>query len=37
MAEVKLKLEDGAFRYVYPEEYEWIISETREKIPERET
>lgn len=36
MGEAKLKLEDGAFRYVYPEEYKWIIKETKEKIPERE-
>ncbi|MFH1978801.1 MAG: RelA/SpoT family protein [Patescibacteria group bacterium] len=36
MSDVKLKLEDEAFKYAYPEEYAWIINETREKIPERE-
>ncbi len=36
MGEVKLKLEDGAFKYVYPEEYEWLVKETKEKIHERE-
>lgn len=36
MGEVKLQLEDAAFKYAHPEEYKWILKETREKIPERE-
>jgi GTP pyrophosphokinase len=36
MSEIKLQLEDAAFKYAYPEEYEWIIKETKEKMPERE-
>jgi len=37
MGEIKLQLEDRAFKYAYPEEYDWIIKETKQKIPERET
>ncbi|MBU1179293.1 RelA/SpoT family protein [Patescibacteria group bacterium] len=36
MGNIKLKLEDTAFKYAYPAEYEWIIKKTKEKIPERE-
>lgn len=36
MGDIKLKLEDSAFKYAFPEEYKWITKETREKIPERE-
>jgi len=36
MGGIKLQLEDASFKYTHPEEYEWIIKETREKIPERE-
>jgi len=35
MSNIKAELEDAAFKYAYPEEYGWIIKETREKIPER--
>jgi len=36
MGDVKAKLEDLAFRYVYPREYNWLLSQVREKIQERE-
>jgi len=36
MGGIKLKLEDAAFKYAYPEQYEWILKETREKLSERE-
>jgi GTP pyrophosphokinase len=36
MGNIKLELEDAAFKYAHPEEYQWILEETREKIPERE-
>lgn len=36
MAEIKNELEDLAFRYVYPQEYEWVKKEVGERIPERE-
>lgn len=36
MGEVKAKLEDLAFLYVYPEEYQWLLSRVKEKIHERE-
>lgn len=36
MSEIKLQLEDAAFKHAYPEEYEWIVRETREKNTERE-
>ncbi len=35
MSNIKAELEDAAFKYAYPEEYEWIVKETREKISER--
>ncbi|PIS13427.1 MAG: hypothetical protein COT67_01800 [Candidatus Tagabacteria bacterium CG09_land_8_20_14_0_10_41_14] len=35
MGDLKLQLEDEAFKYAHPKEYEWIIKETREKIPQR--
>lgn len=36
MGEIKSQLEDLAFKHAYPEEYGWILKETREKIPRRE-
>ncbi|QQG46106.1 MAG: bifunctional (p)ppGpp synthetase/guanosine-3',5'-bis(diphosphate) 3'-pyrophosphohydrolase [Candidatus Niyogibacteria bacterium] len=36
MGEMKNELEDLAFRYVYPQEYEWVKKEVGAKIPERE-
>jgi GTP diphosphokinase / guanosine-3',5'-bis(diphosphate) 3'-diphosphatase len=36
MGELKGKLEDLAFEYVYPQEYGWIKNEIQKKIPERE-
>jgi len=36
MGEIKAKLEDLAFRYAYPDEYDWIQKEIKEKIPQRE-
>ncbi|MBI2507157.1 MAG: bifunctional (p)ppGpp synthetase/guanosine-3',5'-bis(diphosphate) 3'-pyrophosphohydrolase [Candidatus Niyogibacteria bacterium] len=36
MAEIKNELEDLAFGYVYPQEYEWVKKEVGERIPERE-
>lgn len=36
MWDVKSKLEDLAFKYGYPEEYQWIVNEIKEKIPQRE-
>lgn len=35
MYDLKMKLEDGAFRYLYPEEYEKIIKELNERISEK--
>lgn len=35
MYDLKIKLEDGAFRYLYPEEYEKIIKELNERISEK--
>ena len=32
MGEIKLQLEDAAFKYAHPEEYKWIFKETKEKI-----
>lgn len=36
MWDVKAKLEDLAFPYVYPEEHKWLLSRLKEKIQERE-
>ncbi|MBI2627813.1 MAG: RelA/SpoT family protein [Candidatus Niyogibacteria bacterium] len=36
MWNVKSQLEDLAFEYAYPEEYQWLIKEIKEKIPQRE-
>ena len=36
MWDVKSKLEDLAFEYAYPEEYQWLAGEIKEKIPQRE-
>ncbi len=36
MFEMKGRLEDAAFKYVYPEEYNWTISAIKEKLAERE-
>jgi len=33
---LKAKLEDLAFPYVYPEEHNWLLSQIKEKISERE-
>lgn len=35
MGEIKAKLEDAAFKYAYPEEYDRITKEVAEKLPER--
>ena len=35
MYDLKMKLEDGAFQYLYPEEYEKIIKELNERIREK--
>lgn len=37
MWEIKAKLEDLAFQYVFPEEYKWLKAEVDKKVPERET
>jgi len=37
MGKIRLKIEDAAFKYAHPTEYEWLIKETREKVSERET
>lgn len=36
MYELSSKLEDLAFKYVYPDDYEWIVRETKTAIPERQ-
>jgi GTP pyrophosphokinase len=36
MWNIKSQLEDLAFKYVYPQEYEWIAKEISERMPERE-
>ena len=36
MWNVKSQLEDLAFEYGYPEEYQWLTNEIKEKIPQRE-
>jgi GTP pyrophosphokinase len=36
MGNIRLQIEDAAFKYAYPDEHKWIVKETREKIPERE-
>lgn len=36
MGDVKGKLEDLAFPYIYPEEHKWLLSQVKEKIHERE-
>lgn len=36
MFEMKGRLEDAAFKYVYPEEYNWTVSVIKEKLAERE-
>ena len=36
MGELKNELEDLAFRYVYPQEYEWVKKEIGGRLPERE-
>lgn len=36
MWNIKSQLEDLSFKYVYPEEYKWLISEVKTKIPDRE-
>lgn len=36
MGDLKAKLEDMAFPYVYPKEYEWLKSRLKEKMHERE-
>lgn len=36
MFEMKGRLEDTAFKYVYPEEYAWTVSAIKEKLAERE-
>lgn len=37
MWNVKSHLEDLSFKYVFPEEYEWIAGELQKRVPERET
>ncbi|MEK9209545.1 MAG: RelA/SpoT family protein [Patescibacteria group bacterium] len=34
MGEMKAELEDAAFKYVWPEEYQFIIQETQKRMPE---
>lgn len=34
--DIKAKLEDLAFKYVYPEEYSWIVKEVKKRIGHRE-
>lgn len=36
MGELKGHLEDLAFPYVYPQEYQWLLKETKDKYQERE-
>lgn len=36
MWEMKARLEDLSFGYVYPEEYEWVRSEVKKRLPRRE-
>ncbi|MBI5742614.1 MAG: bifunctional (p)ppGpp synthetase/guanosine-3',5'-bis(diphosphate) 3'-pyrophosphohydrolase [Candidatus Niyogibacteria bacterium] len=36
MWSVKSELEDLAFKYVYPEEYRWIVEEISKRAPQRE-
>jgi len=36
MGEMKAELEDAAFKYVWPEEYQYIIRETQKRMPERQ-
>lgn len=36
MGELKGHLEDLAFPYVYPQEYQWLLKQTQEKYQERE-
>ncbi|MBU1091765.1 RelA/SpoT family protein [Patescibacteria group bacterium] len=36
MGKIRLKIEDAAFKYAHPKEYEWLVKETREKVSERE-
>ncbi len=36
MGEIKAQLEDLSFQYVYPEEYNWIAKEAKERMPRRE-
>lgn len=36
IGEIKGRLEDLAFSYVYPKEYEWLINQTREPLMERQ-
>lgn len=33
---LRAKLDDLAFRYAYPEEYQWVVKNVKEKIQERE-
>jgi len=35
MWNVKSQLEDLSFKYVYPEEYKWLMDEIKDKIPQR--
>lgn len=37
MGELKGKLEDLAFKYVYPEEYSWVIKNTKTRVEEQLT
>lgn len=37
MGELKGKLEDLAFKYVYPEEYEWVIKNVKARLDEQLT
>ena len=36
MGEMKIKLEDSAFPYLYPKEHEWLIKNVKEKYEARE-
>lgn len=37
MGEIKARLEDAAFKYAHPEEYQLIISETQKRMPQSQS
>jgi GTP pyrophosphokinase len=36
MGDIKARLEDLAFKYAYPEEFNWVHEEVKQRMPERE-